>query len=127
VAAATLIALLTVGVGVSLTFERAAAARAALEADRAGEATELLAQLFDASDPGQTRGRRISAPEVLEWGERRVEALGRAASWAPASQHWAGWRKPGRCWWPATTRCASRSAAFWRQLIGYAATRCRGG
>ncbi|MGI9182742.1 MAG: protein kinase domain-containing protein, partial [Longimicrobiaceae bacterium] len=77
VATATLIALLMVGVGVSLTFERAAAARAALEADRAGEATELLAQLFDASDPRQTRGRRISAPEGLEWGERRVEALGR--------------------------------------------------
>jgi serine/threonine-protein kinase len=77
VAAATLIALLMVGVGVSLTFERAAAARAALEADRAGEATELLAQLFDASDPRQTRGRLIGAPEVLEWGERRVASLDR--------------------------------------------------
>jgi eukaryotic-like serine/threonine-protein kinase len=50
-------------------------ARARLEAERAQRAADFLGQLFATSDPKQARGRLIATPALLEWGERRLDAL----------------------------------------------------
>ncbi|MGI9182014.1 MAG: protein kinase domain-containing protein [Longimicrobiaceae bacterium] len=77
VAASATFLLLLGGVGISLQQERDAAARALLEAENAQQAAEFLGKLFGTSDPRQARGRLISTPALLEWGERQVGVLDR--------------------------------------------------
>ena len=70
-AGVVILAALTGGLGVSLW--QGARARAALAESE--EVAGFLAQLFEASDPGENRGRDIGARELLEEGVRRIDGL----------------------------------------------------
>ena len=47
--------------------------RAVLEATAAEQVSEFLVELFDVSDPGESRGNTITAREVLDTGAERIE------------------------------------------------------
>ena len=53
---------------------RAEAERANLEAETADEVATFLSELFLASDPGSTRGEKVTLREVLDRGAERIES-----------------------------------------------------
>jgi len=69
-AAAFALLALVGGLGLSLVQAR----RAALEAQRAEAIQSFLLSLFAASDPDESKGRDLTARELLRRGERRIEA-----------------------------------------------------
>lgn len=68
--AAVLVVALTAGFGVALA---ASARRVAQERDTAERVTALLADMFAATDPAQTRGDNLTARELLDRGAARVD------------------------------------------------------
>jgi eukaryotic-like serine/threonine-protein kinase len=69
-AAAFALLALVAGLGLAL----AQARRAALEAQRAEAVQSFLLSLFAASDPDESKGRDLTARDLLRRGERRIEA-----------------------------------------------------
>jgi eukaryotic-like serine/threonine-protein kinase len=67
-AAVALVALLA-GLGVAVVQAR----RASLEAERAEAVQSFLLSLFSAADPEQSKGRELTARELLRRGEERIE------------------------------------------------------
>ena len=53
-----------------LELERDAARR---ERDKAEQTSGFLADIFRISDPGETRGNRVTAREILDWGAEKAE------------------------------------------------------
>ena len=72
VLAAAAIALSLVG-GLAATFWQSR--EAAREAARSERVTEFLASLFQEADPERARGREVTARELLQRGERRLDSL----------------------------------------------------
>ncbi len=77
VAAAAVFLLLLGSYAASVTFlagrleqERDSARR---ERDRAAQTVSFLADIFRISDPGETRGNRVTAREILDWGAEKAE------------------------------------------------------
>jgi eukaryotic-like serine/threonine-protein kinase len=60
---------------VGLLRARAAEEQALREATTARQVTELLIDVFDVADPGEARGRTVTAREILEQGAQRVRGL----------------------------------------------------
>src|SRR5206468_3653756 len=52
---------------------RRAEASARIEAQNAEQTTQFLTKLFTVSDPGENRGARLSANDILEAGAKRLE------------------------------------------------------
>jgi eukaryotic-like serine/threonine-protein kinase len=73
----TLIAGMTAVIGIEQAGASRERERAHLEAEKVELAAEFLGQLFATSDPRQARGRLISTPALLEWGERNASVLQR--------------------------------------------------
>jgi serine/threonine protein kinase len=71
VAFAAVVALLLVGLAVSMSIQ---AARIARERDTAEQVSEFLVELFEVSDPSEARGQTITAREVLDRGVERIES-----------------------------------------------------
>jgi non-specific serine/threonine protein kinase/serine/threonine-protein kinase len=70
VAFAAVVVLLLAGLVVTMSIQ---AARVARERDTAEEVSEFLVRLFEVSDPSESRGRTITAREVLDKGVERIE------------------------------------------------------
>ncbi|MEM1249794.1 MAG: serine/threonine-protein kinase, partial [Acidobacteriota bacterium] len=78
--ASSLLALLLVsvigfGILVSVLFARSlrAEARASLEAETSSQALDFMTEMFEVSDPSESRGETITAREILDRGALRIE------------------------------------------------------
>jgi eukaryotic-like serine/threonine-protein kinase len=71
--AAALLIVVALAVGLGSSLWQGARARAALAESQ--EVASFLAQLFEASNPAENRGRDINARELLEAGVRRIDEL----------------------------------------------------
>jgi tetratricopeptide (TPR) repeat protein/tRNA A-37 threonylcarbamoyl transferase component Bud32 len=76
VTAGVFLLLIAFGVTMSLMFavQKRERAKAIMEATKARQVKDLLVGLFQASDPEQSRGREITARELLERGSHEVNA-----------------------------------------------------
>ncbi|MCI0601549.1 serine/threonine-protein kinase [bacterium] len=70
VASASIIALLLAGLAAVMTIQ---ASRIAKERDRANKVTEFLVDLFEVSDPDETRGNTVTARELLDASAKKIE------------------------------------------------------
>ncbi len=70
-AAAAAVLLLSIGFGIDRTFQLK---KASLERDRAEAVSAFLVDLFRASNPDKTKGKSLTAREVLDRGRTRLDA-----------------------------------------------------
>jgi eukaryotic-like serine/threonine-protein kinase len=67
---AALLLVVLVGVATTMTIQ---ATRIAQERDRANRVTSFLVELFGVSDPGEAKGSRVTAREILDKGAEKID------------------------------------------------------